>query len=142
MGLIGFQGHSGEGQLWSSGDQGEAGQALVGAAVPWARGGRSRPRGRLASLTSGHPGADGNALLVLQDGEHTDEVLHAGLELPDGGGHLVPRHAELHFQAVLVGGRVHNEVLRDPHLILPGQVYSLLRHFCHSEVFGRGYWGE
>lgn len=27
----------------------------------------------------------------------------------------------LHFQAILVGGRVHDEVLRDPHLIVPGR---------------------
>lgn len=94
------------------------------------------------ALTRGHPGADGNALLVFQDGKDADKVLHARLQLPDGGGRLVPRHAELHFQAVLVGGCVHDQVLRDPHLVVPGQVYGLFRHFCHDEVFGRGHWQE
>ena len=94
------------------------------------------------ALTCGHPGADWNALLVLQDGEHTDKVLHARLQLPDGGGCLVSRDPELHFQAILMGGRVHDEVLCDPHLIVPGQVYGLFCHFCHDEVFGRGHWQE
>lgn len=104
-----------------------------------ARRGRQGCQGQSCSLTSGHSGADGNALLVLQDGEHADEVLHARLQLPDGGGGLVPGDAELHFQAIRMGWCVHNKVLCDPHLILPGQVYSLLCHFCHDEVFGRGH---
>lgn len=98
--------------------------------------------GGFCELTRGHPGADGNALLVSQDGEDADKVLHAWLQLPDSGGCLVPGHAELHFQAVLVGGRVHDQVLRDPHLVVPGQVYSLFGHFCHDEVFRRGHWQE
>lgn len=94
------------------------------------------------SLTRGHPGADRNALLVLQDGKYTDKILHTRLQLPNDGGRLVPRHTELHFQTTLVGGRVHDKVLCDPHLIVPGQVDRLFRHFCHNEVFGRRHWQE
>ena len=62
----------------------------------------------------------------------------AALTAPSGS----PRDPELHFQAILMGGRVHDEVLCDPHLIVPGQVYGLFCHFCHDEVFGRGHWQE
>lgn len=64
------------------------------------------PRG-FCALTCGHPGADWNALLVLRMANTADKVLPRPCgSAPDGGGRLVSRDPELHFQAILVGGRV------------------------------------
>lgn len=91
-------------------------------------------------LTRGYPGADWNTLLVFKDGKDTDEVLHARLQLVDGGGCVVSWHSELHVQAPTAGGDVGDEVLVDEVLVLPLQIDGFIRHVGHSQLSWRGHW--
>lgn len=91
---------------------------------------------KMVGPTCGDASADGNALLVLEDGVHADQVLHAGLQLLDGGHLLVPRDPHVHLQAPDGRGHVGDQVLRHHHLVHPGQVHRLSVHPHHRQVLG------
>lgn len=89
-----------------------------------------------ARPTCGHPGTDGHAPLIAEDGVDADQVLHARLQLLDSGCLLVSWHTHVQLQPPWRRGHVGDEVLSHHHLVDPGEVHRLGGHLGYSEVLG------